>query len=206
MLDIVKLAAILIRKMGPLAAKARRRWNREWFCVGCKSLELGPNNRFDVPVRGDSVGLVRIGAQNRFGYPPAPRVGTGEILIQARSETSVVTIGDANGFSNNVSIVAHSSISIGNGCQIGDFVSIFDSDFHEVDPKTRRCGSGPSAPVTICNNVWLGSRVMVLKGVTIGENSVIGAMSVVTKTVPANCIAAGVPAVFRRSIGPANDR
>lgn len=55
-------------------------------------------------------------------------------------------------------------------------------------------------PVTIGNNVWLGSRVMILKGVSIGDNSVIGASSVVTKPIPANCIAAGNPAKIIRYI------
>ncbi len=55
-------------------------------------------------------------------------------------------------------------------------------------------------PVRIGNNVWIGSRVMVLKGASIGDNSVIAAMSVVTSAIPANCVAAGVPAKVIRKI------
>ncbi len=56
------------------------------------------------------------------------------------------------------------------------------------------------ASVKIGNNVWLGSEVTILKGVTIGDNAVIGAKSLVTKNIPANCIAAGVPAKVIRMI------
>ena len=96
--------------------------------------------------------------------------------------------------------MANDCIAIGNKCQIGDLVAIYDSDFHEISPATRNRSTGPSAPVRIGNNVWLGSRVMVLKGVAIGDNSVIAAMSVVTKSVPPNSLAAGIPAKVIRSI------
>jgi maltose O-acetyltransferase len=121
-------------------------------------------------------------------------MGSGEILIQARSPDSEIVVGQGNVWSNNVSIVANQLISIGEDCQIGDGVAIYDCDFHEIDPRHRNRSPGPAAPVCIGNNVLLGSRAMVLKGVTIGDNSVIAAMSVVTKAVPGNSIAAGNPA------------
>lgn len=135
-----------------------------------------------------------------LGFSAAFRLGSGEILLQARDVNAVIEVGDGNWFSNNISIVANERIVIGNGCQIGDLVAIYDSDFHELNPATRTRSGGPSAPVIIGNNVWLGSRVMVLKGVTIGDNSVVGAMSVVTKSIPANCVAAGNPARVIRKL------
>ncbi|MBQ3129797.1 MAG: hypothetical protein IJC23_02770 [Bacteroidaceae bacterium] len=66
---------------------------------------------------------------------------------------------------------------------------IADGDFHIDDPRV-----GEPKPVRISNNVWLGYGVIVMKGVTIGENSIIGMNSVVTKDIPANSIAAGSPA------------
>lgn len=76
---------------------------------------------------------------------------------------------------------------------------IVDSDFHGIPPDARAEPS-PSQPVHIGNNVWLGSRVMVLKGVTIGDNAVVAAGGVVTKDVPANTLAGGVPAKVLRII------
>jgi len=168
--------------------------------TGHKQLVVGKHVRFNVPVRGAGKGILIIGNRNAFGYGPAPRLGTGEILLQARDHKATISIGDANTFSNNVVIVANEKVVIGDGCQIGDPVAIYDCDFHEISPAVRNRSFGPTQPVIIGNNVWLGSRVMVLKGVTIGDNSVIGAMSVVTKSIPSNCIVAGNPAKVIRAI------
>ncbi|HEY9175929.1 MAG TPA: DapH/DapD/GlmU-related protein [Verrucomicrobiae bacterium] len=99
-----------------------------------------------------------------------------------------------------MTLVANERIVIGDGCQIGDQVAIYDCDFHEINPATRNRSCGPTQPVSVGNNVWLGSRVMVLKGVNIGDNSVVAAMSVVTKSIPPNSVAAGVPAKVVRSL------
>lgn len=101
----------------------------------------------------------------------------------------------------NTVICALKRIEIGNDCLVGDAVAIFDSDFHELNPSRRRLGSGPVMPVVIGNNVWIGSRSIILKGVSLGDNSVIGAMSVVTKPVPPNTLVAGNPARVVRSLG-----
>ena len=159
-----------------------------------RSLRMGQGVRFEVPVRGGGHGVLVIGQKNCFGYRPAFRLGTGEILLQARDPNAEIIIGHGNSFSNNVCIIANKRISIGNGCRIGDLVAFYDCDFHELDPRTRGRGCGPTQPVAIGNNVWLGSRVVVLKGVNIGDNSVVAAMSVVNKSIPANSVAAGVPA------------
>lgn len=163
-------------------------------------LSVGPKVSFNVPVRGGGCGRVSIGWGSSFGCDSAPKMGSGEILIQARSPESVVLIGEGSAWSNNVSIVANKRITIGKDCRIGDGVSIYDCDFHEIDPRHRNRSPGPTAEVVIGNNVWLGSRVMVLKGVTIGDNSVIAAMSVVTKPIPPNVIAGGNPAKIIRGL------
>ncbi len=106
----------------------------------------------------------------------------------------MITVGDNNHFSNNISVVANERITIGNRCLLGDLVAIYDCDFHEMNPLTRHQGSGPTAPVSIGDNVWIGSRSIILKGVTVGDNSVIAAMSLVNKPVPPNCVVGGVPA------------
>jgi maltose O-acetyltransferase len=89
---------------------------------------------------------------------------------------------------------------IGKDCLIGDGVTIFDSDFHELSPEKRHMSGGEVEKVIIRDNVWLGSRVIVLKGVTVGEGSVVAPMSVVTKDIPANCVAAGTPAKVIRQL------
>jgi len=156
--------------------------------------------RTDVPVRIDGSGSVVLGEGVQLGYSKAPRIGSGEILLQARGRASTILIGPGTATSNNVSIISTESIEIGRECRIGDMTLIMDCDFHEVNPLTRNDSSGQSAPVVLADRVWIGSRAIVLKGVTIGENSVIAAGSVVTRSIPANSLAAGVPARVIREL------
>ena len=72
---------------------------------------------------------------------------------------------------------------------------------HPIEPSLRRQGMQYNMEVHIGNNVWLGAGVIVLPGVTIGENSVIGAGSIVTKDIPANVVAVGNPCRVLREIG-----
>lgn len=105
-----------------------------------------------------------------------------------------ICIGNNCGFSG-VSIRAGKSIIIGNNVRCGANCLIMDSDGHMDDWR-----SGKPQPVIIGDNVWLGYNVTILKGVTIGENSLIGACSVVTKDIPANVVAVGNPCRVVRKI------
>ena len=77
-------------------------------------------------------------------------------------------------------------------------VYITDSDWHGTYDRTAEAGK--SAPVELKENVWIGDSTIICKGVTIGENSIVGAGSVVVDDIPANAIAAGVPAVVVREL------
>jgi maltose O-acetyltransferase len=184
----------MIRKLVVLL----RSWaTPKFFWTG--TIQIGHHLRLNVPVRIDGIGDINIGDNVSLGYVMAPCVGSGEIMLQARDKGSVISIGDNTFFSNNVSIVARKHIQIGLSCLIGDNVSIVDADFHEVNPERRR-ESGHVAPVYIGDNVWLGSRVMVLKGVSIGDHSVIAAGAIVTSDIPPRSLAAGIPARVIKSI------
>lgn len=108
-------------------------------------------------------------------------------IIATHANRATLRIGDNCGFSGTV-IGAFCEIIIENNVRCGANTLITDSDWHNDDPRT----SSP-APVVIEENVWLGEGVKVLKGVTIGKNSVIGTSSVVTRSIPANVVAAGNP-------------
>lgn len=110
-----------------------------------------------------------------------------------------LVIGDQTFINYGCSIAALERIEIGPRCNIGTYVIIMDNDFHRLEPE-RRNETPPSAPVIIEENVWLGARVTVLRGVRIGAGSVIGANSVVVKDIPPRSIAAGSPARIIRSL------
>lgn len=91
------------------------------------------------------------------------------------------------------------SITIGDDVQMGPHVQLL-TPTHPVEPAPRRDKWEAAQPIVIGNNVWLGGGVIVCPGVTIGENSVIGAGAVVTRDIPANVVAVGNPARVIRSI------
>ena len=95
-------------------------------------------------------------------------------------------------------------IRIGADCQIATGVQLVTAT-HPLDPEPRRAGWESAEPITIGDNVWLGSAVVVCPGVTIGESTVVGAGAVVTRDLPAGVVAFGVPARVQREIG-ARDR
>ena len=159
-----------------------------------------------VPVRCDGWGIVWVGNGVHLGSEMAPRCGNGEVLLQTRDKEAKIQIGDGSRLSNNVTLVAAQGISIGVNCLIGNGVSIFDSDFHELEPHLRWVGPGRTVAVVIDDNVWIGSGSLILKGVRIGRNSVVAAASVVTKSVPDDVVVGGNPArVLRRFCGELNE-
>jgi acetyltransferase-like isoleucine patch superfamily enzyme len=111
---------------------------------------------------------------------------------------------------NGALIMVEDQIDIGSHCLVSWNVGIADSDFHPLEPAQRLIDAQAlapffrnrpprpklkTAPVKIGDNVWIGMNAVILKGVTIGDNSVVAAGSVVTKSIPANTVVAGNPAV-----------
>ncbi len=91
----------------------------------------------------------------------------------------------------------HGGVTLGDGCLIGHNV-VFATLNHDFNPEYR--ASMTPAPIVLGKKVWVGSNSTILQGVTIGDNAIVAAGSVVTKDVPANVIVGGVPARFIRNI------
>jgi acetyltransferase-like isoleucine patch superfamily enzyme len=121
---------------------------------------------------------------------------------------------------NGALIMAEERIEIGSYCLISWNVGIADSDFHPLEPAQRRVDAHAlapffkdrpprpplrTAPVIISDNVWIGMNAVILKGVTIGENSVVAAGSVVSKSVSPNTVVAGNPAVAVKQLNRESD-
>lgn len=117
---------------------------------------------------------------------------------------STITIGDETGISS-ACLWANTSITIGSHVNIGGDCLIMDTDAHNLDYMIRRLHekdmhgfgidslSAVTTPIVIEDDVLVGTRCIILKGVSIGTRSIIAAGSIVTKSIPADCIAGGNP-------------
>lgn len=96
----------------------------------------------------------------------------------------------------------HDSVTIGDNVKIGACVLITDTDAHPLDYLARRSSNEgtKSAPIVIEDDVWVGAHSIILKGITIGARSIIGVGSVVVRSIPADCVAAGNPCKVIKSI------
>ena len=106
---------------------------------------------------------------------------------------SHITVGARTFINAGLTALDVARVSIGADCQIGPHVQLLTAT-HPLDPQPRRDKLEAAKPITIGDNVWLGGGAIILPGVSIGENSVIGAGTVVTKDIAANCVAVGNPA------------
>lgn len=176
-------------------------WNRLYFyLIGIKyGKNLIVNNK--VYIRG--TGEVRIGNDFRFtsssGINPICRNIRGEFYLG--KNTAKIIIGDNVGISSSC-LWANECIIIGNNVLVGGDSLIIDTDAHSHNYVERRKGSAPlngeykivpTAPIVIEDDVWIGARCQILKGVHIGARSIIAAGSVITKDIPSDCVAGGSP-------------
>lgn len=150
------------------------------------------------------VGKGEISFQGRvnIGVFPSPFFFNGYAYIEARNASAKVFIGDGTWMNNNFTAISeHKSITIGEKVFIGTYVEIYDSNFHGLEPDRRNVSSpDEAAAVVIEDNVFLGSNVKILKGVTIGRDSVIANGSLVTRSIPPGVIAGGNPAKVLRAL------
>ena len=162
-------------------------WGRNWRFFGVPILQKyrGSQIRF-----GD-------GLQLRSTVRSNPLGANHPVVLCTWQAGAVLQIGE-NFAMTGGSIIAAERIVIGDNVNVGANTTIMDTDFHPLEAQARRSDSEPAktAPVTIEDNVFIGMNCLILKGVTLGQGSVIGAGSVVTKDVPPNTIVAGNPVRF----------
>jgi maltose O-acetyltransferase len=165
----------------------------------CKRISGSP--RILQPVLFVGPGEVALGEGVQFGWKASPLFYTGYCHVEVSYEGARIEVGDRTEFNNNLMIKSEGpGVRIGRDGLFGAHVEIFDSDFHDLHPERRKTGTPKMAPVEIGDNVFVGMGARILKGTTIGSDSVIGAGSVVTGPIPAGVIAAGNPARVIREL------
>ena len=193
------------RLMSKLKNRFYTYYNRLWFSmIGVRhGRRMVVNNK--VYIQGQ--GSIAIGDDFTFcsgdNMNPIGRNLRGSLYVPYPD--SKIVIGDRVGISSSC-LWAKDCITIGNDVNIGGDCLIMDNDAHPHDYLKRRVSywqendeavylqAIPTAPIVIEDDVWIGARCIIQKGVHIGARSIIAAGSVVTKDIPADCVAAGVPA------------
>jgi acetyltransferase-like isoleucine patch superfamily enzyme len=153
-------------------------------------------------------GAIVLGRGVEFGWPTSALFHTGYCHLEAARPEAAIEIGDGAQINNNAFIKSEGpGIRIGPRALLGSGVTIYDSDFHDLHPARRRGGQPRMGAVELGENVFVGDGVKILKGVSVGAHSVIGAGSVVSSPIPAGVVAAGNPARVIRSLedGPGHD-
>lgn len=141
-------------------------------------------------------GVVEFEEDVSLGYFPSPFFLNGYFHLEARNKNASIKFGEHTHINNNfVAIAECKSITIGKRCFIGTNVEIYDSDFHGIKVADRRTSDPKNAKsVGIGDDVFIGSNVKIMKGVTIGDGSVIANGAIVVGAIPSGVIAGGNPA------------
>lgn len=155
------------------------------------------------PLQAVGLGLIEFSGRVNIGFFPSPLFFNTYAYLEARQSTAKISIGDGTWINNGFSAIAeHTSIKIGKRVLIGTNVEIFDSDFHGIRVDDRKASRAEWAkPVVIEDDVFLGSNVRVMKGVTVGRGSVVANSSLVVTDIPPGSVAGGNPARVIRAIG-----
>ena len=178
------------------------------FLFKMEGIIYGKNIKiFGVPIVYVSKhgGIIKIGdafSMNSGRY--YNQIGRQQKCFLIVGDNSKIIIGNNVGISSTA-IICYKEIEIEDNVKIGGNTVIYDSDFHDLDYKKRNSipedtSNVRKLKVTIKKNAFIGSHSTILKGVTIGENSIVGAASVVSSDIPPNQIWAGNPAKFIRAI------
>lgn len=185
--------------------KIIRKYYQRWRIFTFKALSTN-SNVFGVPnilhpVSFHGAGRIYFDENVNLGVFFSPQFYDTSIYIEARGRDSYIKFGK-NSYINNGAVITcdKTSIILGDNLLIGTDFQVYDSDFHGLHPDKRRDTDYECKPVVIEDNVFIGNNVRVLKGVTIGKNSVIANSSLVVKDIPANSIAGGNPAKVIKSV------
>lgn len=181
--------------MSPRVAELLRRarvWKYRALCT-CPHVSGAPTVLQPALFLGE--GRIVFGEGVELGWRTSTGFHTGYCHFEASKPQAAIEVGAGVQINNNAFIKSEGpGIRIGRDTLLGSEVTIYDSDFHDLRAGRRRDGRPKMGAVELAQDVFVGDRVLILKGVRIGAHAVIGAGSVVTRSIPAGVIAAGNPA------------
>ena len=168
-----------------------------WYTMRRKTIQVGKNTQIYGKLVVKGSGTIKIGEGCLINSSiHADPIGGDTVTILRADRKAILSIGNRCGISNTA-IVAQQEILIHDDVYIGGGCKIYDTDFHSLNREERVNETGKNiktGKVEIMNGAFIGAHSIILKGVTIGENSIVGAGSVVAKSIPNNEVWVGNPA------------
>lgn len=166
-------------------------WGEDWYLIGRPIFHKAPGSEISA---GKRLVLTSRSSGSSLGV-------NHPVVLTTHNPDSFIQIGDDVGISG-ASLCAREAITIGDRVLIGANVMIIDSDEHSLVPQNRRYSQRniQAASIRIEDDVFIGAGAIILKGVTVGRSSVVGAGSVVTRDVPPLTVVAGNPAKVVRGL------
>jgi acetyltransferase-like isoleucine patch superfamily enzyme len=178
---------LAIRAVEPVTRRTGRFVYETWARSQIRG-QVEPGAQFIGLITVQGTGNVHIGEGTRLGR---------RAFLETQGD-GIIRIGRDCTINDGVTIVSYSSVTIGDHALIGEYASIRDANHGTKPGEPMRWQAHETAPISVGNDAWVARGVCVLKGVTIGDGAIVGANSVVTKSVEPMAIAVGAPA---RSVG-----
>ena len=183
---VLGVLTLLVSLPFRLVRPCRYYWGRIWNNgrAAAQIRGLDPSVQFDGGVTVAGTGNVQIGEKSRIG----------DLAEFTTEHEGVIRIGREVRLNRGATVCAYTEVAIGDYTMVGEFVSIRDANHGIARGELVRSQPHDTRPIRIGSDVWVGRGACILPGVTIGDGAIIGANSIVTKDVPPNTIAAGIPA------------
>lgn len=178
-----KLIAPLVRAAAGILSPLCRLWRLSWLSAWSNGV-VPASTQFDGPTR----------LPKRIALNMGPHCRLGRDVFLDTNEGGSITLGKHVRINAGSVLVSHTSISVGDDCLIGEYVSIRDANHGTQAGSPMRVQPHSSDAIVIGNNVWIGRGAAILKGVSIGDGAVVAANSVVSRNVAPGTLVGGVPA------------
>lgn len=174
-----------------------------WGCAGINGkIRFSGKGSVVHIARGCTAHFINFDIASNVTIRIGRRCGLGALMIYAADDTAV-TIEQRTNFNSLVRLLLHEkgAIAIGADCLIAAQTDLTISDMHSVLDASSGRRINPAADIVVSDHVWIGEGALILKGVSIGVHSIVGARAVLTKDVPAGVVVAGNPArIVRRDV------